>query len=102
MTVLNAVSTGLPAGTVTRTLISAEVPNPMASETEAPELTSVYEVPPLVEISTVNPAGTVGASSVNVSFALPLLRTVLTNTRGAGVVVLFPGAIFPGLDDLFE
>ena len=62
--VLNAVNTEVPAGTVTRTRMSAEVPKPTARVVEPPPETVVHAPPPLVEISTVKPAGTVGASRV--------------------------------------
>jgi hypothetical protein len=38
----------------------------------------VYDPPPLVETSTVKPAGTVGASMVKVSVVLPVFWMVLT------------------------
>ena len=76
--VLNAVKTGLPDGTVTRTWMFAEFPKAIANDTVPPLDTSVYDVPPLVEISTVKPAGITGALRVKVSFELPLLSRVLT------------------------
>ena len=102
MTLSKPVSTVLPDGTVTRTLMSAVEPNEMASVVEPPPETVVQVAPPSLLISTVKPAGTVGAESVNVSFALPAFCTVLVNVTTPTAFVLPPGGtLMPVLVERF-
>ena len=72
--------------------MSAVAPKAMASVVEPPPETVVHVAPPSLLISTMKVAGTVGAVSVNVSFALPAFCIVLVKTTLSSALVFPPGA----------